>query len=182
MKACFSPHLFSQSCLKLSQRCFRLSQSCFKVVSKLLCRDLLTSEGLIDLLSTASGQQTGRCVSLAHPLKMATDYETNSSNLKRAIFSLLWLIGNVRILLIRCYFLHMSTFLSCGENILRGCLVAPDGRRSLATDLGAASFLPLTTLETTRLSLQVTTIRCNGYLVSHLAIHLGGLVTTAPCT
>jgi len=46
------------------------------------------------------------------------------------------------ILLIRCYFLHMSTFLSCRENILRGCLVDPDGRRSLATDLGAASFLP----------------------------------------
>ena len=49
---------------------------------------------------------------------------------------------NVRILLIRWYFLHISTFLSCREDILRGCLVDPDGRRSLATDLGAASFLP----------------------------------------
>ena len=60
--------------------------SCFfLVVSKLLCRDLLNSEGLIDLLSTASGQQTGRCVSLPHPLKMATDYEI----IVQAIISLL---------------------------------------------------------------------------------------------
>ena len=66
---------------------FRLisSQSCFYVGSKLLCRDLLNSEGLIDLLSTASGKQTGRCVSLTHPLKMATDYEI----IVQAIISLL---------------------------------------------------------------------------------------------
>ena len=44
--------------------------------------------------------------------------------------------------MIRWYFLHISTFLSCRDDILKGCLVDPDGRRSLATDLGAASFLP----------------------------------------
>ena len=61
-----------------------------KVVFMLvLNRDLLTSEGLIDLLSNTSGQQTGRCVSLAHPLKMATDFEI----IVQAIISLLCLIG-----------------------------------------------------------------------------------------